>query len=67
MLLELANVPTYIQRFINDALHLFCDNFFPVYLDDILIYGKTLHVYKVHIKIVLIALSKAGLRSSTKY
>ena len=57
----LTNVPADFQHFINDVLHPFLDAFCIVYLDDILIYSKTLEEYQAHIKKVLEALSKVGL------
>ena len=57
----LTNAPADFQRFINDVLHPFLDNFCTAYLDDILIYSETLAEHKVHVKKVLEVLAKAGL------
>jgi len=57
----LTNAPADFQRFINDVLHPFLDNFCTAYLDDILIYSDTLQEHKIHVKQVLEVLAKAGL------
>jgi len=57
----LTNAPADFQRFINNILHPFLDNFCTAYLDNILIYSETLAEHKVHIKKVLEVLAKAGL------
>jgi len=63
---SLTNAPADFQRFINDVLHPFLDNFCTVYLDDILIYSDTLAEHKVHVKKVLEVLAKAGLHLKPK-
>jgi len=57
----LTNAPANFQRFINDVLYPFLDNFCTIYLDDILIYSNNLQEHCIHVKTVLTALSKAGL------
>jgi len=57
----LTKAPADFQRFINDVLHPFLDNFCTAYLDDILIYSNTLQEHRIHVKTILTALSKAGL------
>ena len=57
----LTNAPADFQRFINDVLHPFLDAFCTAYLDDILIYSKTLEEHQAHVKKVLEALSKVSL------
>ena len=57
----LTNVRADFQHFINDVLHPFLDAFCTAYLDDILIYSKTLAEHQAHVKKVLEALSKIGL------
>jgi len=57
----LTNAPADFQRFIDDVLHPFLDNFCTDYLDDILIYSNTLQKHRIHVKTILTALSKAGL------
>ena len=49
------------QRFINNVLHPFLDDFCTTYLDDILIYSETLEEHQADVKKVLEALSKVGL------
>ena len=57
----LTNAPADFQRFINDVLHPFLDNFCTAYLNDILIYSDTLQEHKIHVRQVLEVLAKAGL------
>jgi len=57
---RLTNAPADLERFIIDVLHPFLNNFCTDYLDDILIYSDTLQEHRIHVKTVLIALSKAG-------
>ena len=57
----LTNRPVTYQRYINDILFNYLDEFCTAYLDDILIYSDNLQEYKVHIKKVLNRLRKAGL------
>ena len=58
---SLTNAPADFQCFINDVLHPFLDAFCIAYLDDILIYSKTLEEHQAYVKKVLEALSKVGL------
>lgn len=57
----LTNAPMGFQRFINDVLHPFLDNFCTAYLDDNLIYSETLEEHQEHVRKVLEVLSKTGL------
>ena len=57
----LTNTPADFQHFINDILHPLLDAFCTAYLDNILIYSKTLEEHQVYDKKVLEALSKVGL------
>ena len=57
----LTNAPADFQRFINEVLHPFLDRFCTAYLDDILIYSRTLQEHKQHVRQVLDALSANGL------
>jgi hypothetical protein len=57
----LTNAPASFQAMINDVLRPFLDNFVVVYLDDILIYSKTLEEYQQHVHQVLQALQDANL------
>jgi hypothetical protein len=49
------------QRFINDSLREYLDQFCSTYLDDILIYSKTKEEHTEHIRKVLQRLREAGL------
>jgi hypothetical protein len=49
------------QRFINDSLREYLDQFCSIYLDDILIYSKTKEEYTEYIRKVLQRLREAGL------
>ena len=57
----LTNAPADFQRFINDVLHPFLDAFCIAYLDDMLIYSKTLEEHQAYVKKVFEVLSKVGL------
>ena len=57
----LCNAPATMQRFINDTLRDCLDLFATAYLDDILIYSKTLEEHRQHVCAVLEKLKKAGL------
>jgi len=54
----LTNAPAVFQRFINFVLNDFINKFVVVYLDDILIYSRTLEEHKEHVKAVLKALKE---------
>ncbi|KID83641.1 pol polyprotein [Metarhizium guizhouense ARSEF 977] len=57
----LTNAPATFQRMINSVLREYLDNFVVVYLDDILIFSKTLEDHKKHVHKVLQALQDAKL------
>lgn len=57
----LTNALADFQRFINEVLHPFLDQFCTAYLDDILIYSNTLTEHKEHVRKVLDLLSQNGL------
>jgi hypothetical protein len=57
----LTGAPATFQRFINDTLREYLDQFCSAYLDDILIYSKTKEEHKIHVRKVLERLRKAGL------
>ena len=73
----LTNAPASFQHFINDTLHEYLDVFCTAYLDDILIYSENPKEHTDHVRLVLTALSGAGLnlkpekcefrRSTVKY
>jgi hypothetical protein len=58
---ELTNIPTTFQTIINDILQEHLDKFVVTYLDNILIYSKTLEKHRKHVHIVLQTLEKANL------
>ena len=59
----LTNAPATAQRFVNDTLREYLDQFCVVYIDDILIYTKSgvLEDYQDQVRKVLIKLREAGL------
>jgi hypothetical protein len=61
MPMGLTNAPATFQKFINDILRPFLDQFCTAYLDDILIYSDTLEEHKIHVRRVLEAIKGAGL------
>ena len=66
----LTNAPATFQAFINNVLREYLDDFCTVYLDDIVVYSKTLEEHVEHVKRVLRALKAANLkvkRSKTEF
>ena len=61
MLFGLTNAPADFQHFINNILYSFLDALYTAYLDDNLIYSKTLEEHQADVKKILEALSKVGL------
>jgi hypothetical protein len=59
----LTNRPVTYQRYINNILFDYLDDFYTVYLDNILIYSENKLEYKEHIYKVLQQLIKAGLQT----
>ena len=57
----LTNAPASFQSYANNCLHEFLDVFCIVYIDDILIYSRTLEEHKAHVKQVLSRLHEYGL------
>ena len=61
LLFRLSNRPSIYQRYINDILIDYLDDFYTTYLDDILIYLNNLIKYEEYVRKVLIRLRDAGL------
>ncbi len=53
MFFELINDSTFYQHYINDVLFDYLHQFCQIYLDDIIIYSKTLKKHKRHVRLVL--------------
>ena len=62
MLFGLTNAPATFQAYINNVLREYIDEFVCVYIDDILIYSRTLEQHVEHVRKVLHALRKYNLR-----
>jgi len=58
----LTNGPTFYQHYMNDVLFDYLHQFCQAYLDDIIIYSKTLKEHKRHVRLVLHRLQEAGLQ-----
>ncbi|KAI0995841.1 hypothetical protein K3495_g12340 [Podosphaera aphanis] len=62
MLFGLSGAPASFQRYINETLREYLDDFFSAYVDDVLIYTNgNLVDHKRHVNLVLERLQKAGL------
>lgn len=59
----LTNGPATFQRFINDTLRGYLDDFCHAYIDDILIYSASEKEHKKHVRLVLERLRQAGLQA----
>ena len=57
----LTNGPATYQRYMNDVLFDYLDDFYTAYLDDILIYSDNKVEHQEHVRKVLERLRKAGL------
>ena len=62
----LTNAPRNLMRLMNEVLEEFLDKFFIVYLDDILIFSKTLEEHLIHIRKVFDKLREEKLLISLK-
>ena len=62
----LTNAPATFQKFINDILQPFFNQFCMAFLDDILIFCDTLEEHRVHVRQVLEVLQGAGLTLKPK-
>jgi hypothetical protein len=63
---RLTNRPATYQRFINNVLFDYLNNFYTAYLDDILIYSKNELNYQEHVYKVLLRLREVGLQADIK-
>ena len=59
---RLTNTPVIYQEVINDVLREYLDVFVIAYLDDILVYSKTLEEYRLYVSKVLEGLGVRDLR-----
>ncbi len=59
---ELTNKLIFFQQYMNDVLWNFLNDFCQVYLDDIIIYSKTLKKHKRHVRLVLHRLQETDLQ-----
>ena len=59
---RLANAPSTFQRYINWTLKDFLDDFCSAYIDDIIIYSKSVSQHQKHVEAVLKRLRDAGLQ-----
>lgn len=62
----LTNGPAAFQRFINETLMGYLDEFVTAFVDDLLIYSKDVAEHEIHVKMVLERLRTAGLQASIK-
>ncbi len=53
MLFELTNELTFYQHYMNDVLFKYLHQFCQIYLNDIIIYSKTLKKHKRHVRLIL--------------
>ena len=66
MLFELTNASTTFQKMINDTLREHLNKFVIIYLNNILIYSKTLKKHVNHVKKMLTCFMKRKLRLKSK-
>lgn len=62
----LTNRPAAFQRFINETLMDYLDDFVTAFVDDLLIYSQNAVEHEIHVKKVLEQLCTAGLQASIK-
>ncbi len=62
MFFELINESTFYQHYMNDVLFEYLHQFCQIYLDDIIIYSKTLKKHKQHVRLILNRLQEADLQ-----
>ncbi len=59
---ELINESTFYQHYMNNVLFKYLHQFYQIYLNDIIIYSKTLKKYKQHVWLILNKLREADLQ-----
>ncbi len=62
MSFELINDSTFYQHYMNDVLFDYLHQFCQIYLDDIIIYSKTLKKHKQHVRLILHRLQETDLQ-----
>ncbi len=62
----LTNGPVIYQQYINNILFNYLDNFYTIYLDNILIYSKDMLEYELYVQKVLKHLQVVGLQADIK-
>ncbi len=62
MLFELTNESTFYQHYMNDVLFEYLHQFCQIYLNDIIIYSKTLKKHKRHVQLILHRLREIDLQ-----
>ena len=62
----LVNAPSTFQRIMENILRKYIWNFVVVYLDDIIIFSKDLKAHEEHLKLVMAAIAKSGLKLNQK-
>lgn len=62
----LTNGPATFQRYMNDILFDYLDDFCTAYLDDILIYSENVEEHDMHVRKILTRLRDAGLQADIK-
>jgi transposase InsO family protein len=60
----LSNGPAVFQRYVNTQFFDYLDKFLTAFMDDLLIYSKTIKEHKEHVRKVLQRLREAGLQAS---
>ena len=58
----LTNAPATFQRYVNETLRPYLDQFCTAYLDDVLVYSENPEEHTTHVRLVLELLQKAGLQ-----
>jgi ribosome-interacting GTPase 1 len=64
MSFRVTNGPAYFQRFINNVMAEYLDNFMTIFVNDILIYSQNELEHQEHVKKILEQLQEAGLQAA---